>query len=62
MKRQVVQLPAETEITETVWGKGTVRFEPSDDDPTYLLKPKCIIGASLVSGNQVLPWGVVLSD
>ena len=62
VKRQVVQLPAETEITETVWGEGTVRFEPSEDDPTHLLKPKRVLGASLVSGNQVLPWGVVLSD
>ena len=62
VKRQVVLLPAETEITETVWGEGTVRFEPSEDDPTYLLKPTRIIGASLVSGNQILPWGVVLSD
>ena len=62
MKRQVVQLPAETEITETVWGEGTVRFEPSDDDPTHLLKPARILGASLVSGNQVLPWGLVLND
>ena len=62
VKRQVVQLPAETEITETIWGEGTVRFEPSDDDPTHLLKPTRILGASLVSGNQILPWGVVLSE
>ena len=62
VKRQVVLLPAETEITETVWGEGTVRFEPSEDDPTHLLRPERILGASLVSGNQVLPWGVVLSD
>ncbi len=62
VKRQVVQLPAETEITETIWGEGTVRFEPSEDDPTHLLKPTRVLGASLVSGNQVLPWGVVLSE
>ena len=49
-------------VTETVWGEGTVSFEPSEDDPTHLLKPKRIIGASLASGNQVLPWGVVLSE
>ena len=61
IKRQVVQLPAETEITGTVWGEGTVAFEPSEDDPTHLLAPKRVLGASLVSGNQVLPWGVVLS-
>ena len=62
MKRQVVQLPAETEITGTIWGEGSVRFEPSHDDPTHLLRPTRILGASLVSGNQVLPWGVVLSE
>ena len=62
VKRQVVQLPVETEITETIWGEGTVCFEPSGDDPTHLLKPTRILGASFVSGNQVLPWGVVLSE
>ena len=62
IKRQVVQLPAQTEITDTVWGEGSVRFEPSEDDPTHLLNPARVLGASLVSGNQVLPWGVVLSD
>lgn len=62
IKRQVVQLPAETEVTETVWGTGTVNFEASDEDPTHLLKPSRVHGASLVSGNQVLPWGVVLSE
>ena len=60
-ERQVIQLPAETNITETVWGMAEVSFEESVEDPIYLLKPKRIIGASLVSGNQILPWGVVLS-
>lgn len=60
VNRQIVQLPAETEVTETIWGTGTVAFEKSSDDPTYKLSPKRIIGASLISGNQVLPWGIVL--
>ena len=63
VKRQVVQLPAETEITETVWGEGTVMLRAERGRPHAPAEAsKRILGASLVSGNQVLPWGVVLSD
>ena len=54
---QVVRMQAETEILETVWGRGAIEIQGTAADPLHELGPLEVRGASLVSGNQVLPWG-----
>ena len=58
--RQVIMMVADTEATQTIWGKATVELEPSEDDPLHLLAPKRILGATYVAGNQVLNPGKIV--
>ena len=46
VKRQVVMMVADTEVTQTLWGKADIRFEESEHDPIYRLKPRRVLGAS----------------
>ena len=58
---QVVRMNAETDIVDTVWGRGTLELGASSSDALDELGPLDVLGASLVSGNQVLPWGDLVS-
>jgi acetoacetate decarboxylase len=60
VNRQVVMMVADTEVDETIWGKAEIRFEESEADPLYQLAPVRVLGASFVSGDQVLNWGRVI--
>jgi acetoacetate decarboxylase len=61
VNRQVVMMVADTEVTQTLWGKGEFHFEESDQDSVHKLQPKRVLGASYVAGNQVLNWGKTVS-
>jgi len=54
---QVVRMRAETDIADTIWGKGTIEIRGTASDPLDDLGPLEVLAASLVSGDQVLPWG-----
>jgi acetoacetate decarboxylase len=43
-------------------GRGSVSFERSEIDPTYLLQPKAIIGGFFGRGDLFLPFGKVVHD
>ncbi len=43
-------------------GRGSVLFEPSEIDPTYLLKPKRILGGFFGQGDLYLPFGKIVHD
>jgi len=60
LDRQVVKMKADTEITQTLWGEGEFRSESSTEDPVHDLRPKRVLGASYVAGNQVLNWGEIV--
>ena len=55
--RTVVLMAAETQVEATVDGTGSIIVRPSRDDPVHELAPRRILGASVVTGEQVLPWG-----
>ena len=61
INRQVVMMVADTEITQTLWGEGDIRFEDSEHDPLSLLKPVRVVGVNFVAGSQVLNWGKVVA-
>ena len=58
---QVVRMRAETEIVETVWGTGAISLTSTASDPLGELGELDVLGASLVGGNQLLPWGDLVS-
>jgi len=58
---QVVRMRAETEIANTVWGRGAIEIEPTAADPLNELGTLEVLGASFVTGEQVLPWGEIVS-
>jgi acetoacetate decarboxylase len=43
-------------------GRGSVNFERSEIDPTYLLEPKKILGGFFGEGELYLPFGKVVCD
>lgn len=57
---QVVRFNVETDIVETVWGRGSIELRGTRSDPLDQLGELEVLGASLVKGNQVLPWGDVV--
>jgi hypothetical protein len=52
---------AETDIVSTTWGRGSIELQSTVSDPLGDLGDLEVLGASLVTGNQVLPWGDVVS-
>ena len=58
---EVVRFPVETVIDETVWGDGSIEVRATDADPLDELGSLEVLGASLVKGSQVRPWGEVIS-
>ena len=58
---EVVRMRAETEITNTVWGQGTIEIESTAADPLNEIGSLEVLGASFVTGEQVLPWGEIVS-
>lgn len=56
----MVVMRAETEISSTAWGRGRIGLEGSDSDPLHELGPLSVLGAGLVSREQVLPWGDIV--
>lgn len=60
LAREVVMMVADTEVTQTVWGQADLRLGESAHDPVHRLKPKQILGASYMAGEQVLNWGKVV--
>ena len=57
---QVVTVSTDTQISEVRWGDAEIDFEASEDDPLHLLKPRRMVGATYIAGEQVLNWGRVL--
>ncbi|MCY4087942.1 MAG: acetoacetate decarboxylase family protein [Actinomycetia bacterium] len=54
---QTVMMDAETQVERTVWGRGSVQLGASDEDRLNSIGPFEVLGASFVSGHQILPWG-----
>lgn len=61
LSEQVVRFPVETVVEETVWGKGSIEVRATDSDPLDELGTLEVLGANLVTGSQVLPWGEVVA-
>ena len=56
-----MRFPVETQIDETVWGNGAIEIRATSSDPLDELGSLEVLGASLVTGTQVLPWGELVS-
>lgn len=57
---QVVQMRAETNVFDTVWGDGSIDIQSTASDGLDQLGHLEVLGASFVTGTQVLPWGDVV--
>lgn len=62
--RELVLTPGEFTAQEGKFfgGRGSVVYERSEIDPTYLLEPKRILGAFFGKGDLYLPLGKVVHD
>lgn len=58
---EVIRMQAETDVVSTTWGRGSIELQSTRSDPLGDLGDLEVMGASLVTGNQVLPWGDVVT-